>query len=492
MKQVKTPAPAKCDECGSDSRTITRRDRGRRFCVNCYQREFKRQLCPKCGNYARILRNDSTATCKACESSGPCSRCGRENRPVGKLTAYGAICNVCAGKFADTFSCAACGNESRAVHRSTGEHLKPNDKLCRKCAQKSFRTCIHCRRYRDCELDNDERPICSVCLTNQDKPCNTCGELMPAGYGNQCESCYWVRTANKRKELNSEAISNSRIRGYFNQYCLWLIETIGAKKTALRLNKDIAFFLFLQSQWAEVPDYQSLLEHHGAEGLRRLRLPIQWLDKANLISVDEQLRERFSEQSRIHNLLSTLDEESASYKMQKGYYDSLNSKNLAGNLSLRTVRLLLSPATSLLRICAPNLPSQTDLERYLENSPGQRNSLSGFIKHLNSRSSVALTMPKVIRHQVQKNREKRIEHEMAALAHSNMSMAELENAWIPLALGYFHSVSKNESRRIIAHGKLTDAPGGLNLCDGECVRFIPKMPNSVIPLRLLSHELNSE
>ncbi|BCO27329.1 hypothetical protein MIZ03_2217 [Rhodoferax lithotrophicus] len=43
-----------CDECGKDVAKIWRVHKGHKFCSTCYARVFKRRMCPKCGNFAKL------------------------------------------------------------------------------------------------------------------------------------------------------------------------------------------------------------------------------------------------------------------------------------------------------------------------------------------------------------------------------------------------------------------------------------------------------
>ena len=86
------PSSPRCDECERTGVKIVRKFRGHRYCRTCYGRMFKRKLCPKCGNFARLPVHITNAVCRSCERSRPCVRCGRTMTRVGKMTAYGPAC----------------------------------------------------------------------------------------------------------------------------------------------------------------------------------------------------------------------------------------------------------------------------------------------------------------------------------------------------------------------------------------------------------------
>ncbi|WP_311945334.1 hypothetical protein [Halomonas piscis] len=58
------------------------------------------------------------------------------------------------------------------------------------------------------------------------------------------------------------------------------MSTVGPQKAALKINHYLTFFLDLETTWQQVPNYPQLLHHFGAEGLRRVRLPMRWLHEA--------------------------------------------------------------------------------------------------------------------------------------------------------------------------------------------------------------------
>ncbi|MFX8246699.1 hypothetical protein ABTL56_19270, partial [Acinetobacter baumannii] len=66
----KTPATT-CDVCARDMPKAHKVHLEVRYCGTCYARCFKRQVCPGCGVFARLLASDLEATCTACVAKQP-------------------------------------------------------------------------------------------------------------------------------------------------------------------------------------------------------------------------------------------------------------------------------------------------------------------------------------------------------------------------------------------------------------------------------------
>jgi hypothetical protein len=81
-------------------------------------------------------------------------------------------------------------------------------------------------------------------------------------------------------------------------------------------------------------------------------------------------------------MLKALEGDPAGLRIPKGYHDTLLVDVKAGKLSLRFVRLAMTPAKApLLEIQKMGLekPDQKTVDAYLAKIPGQRAALSGFV-----------------------------------------------------------------------------------------------------------------
>ena len=260
-----------CDECGARAVRIARVYKGLRYCQTCYKRMFKRRMCLGCGNFAKLPVHLSHAVCQACERRKPCVRCRRVVKKIGKLTPDGPACNSCAPYFREPEPCEACGELSTRLSRkaSLGHDLR----VCQRCARSDHKTCEACRHHRPLVESPDGHKLCAVCLEKGDIPCPKCGQPMPAGCGKQCRTCYWTALAEARVQKDCGAFSSSALAEHFQAFGTWLIQRVGGHKAALTIHNYLEFFLEIQRKWQDIPDYETLLRHFSAAGLRRYLLP---------------------------------------------------------------------------------------------------------------------------------------------------------------------------------------------------------------------------
>ena len=468
----------RCHECDKSPVKIHREYRGHRYCGICYAREFKRRLCGGCGNYTRLLRSDPDALCRSCECNQPCCRCGKQHFATAKLTPFGPVCPVCAPKFRRKTPCDFCLTPTATITRTD-----EGETLCRRCAQQSFRTCHHCRRYRDCETDAHDKPICTVCKTSGTKTCPVCDNPMPSGYGNRCETCYWHHTATKRVEMYSQSLTTDYYRQLYRAFGRWLIKEKGPKAAALSLFKHASFFLILETPWATLPSYADLLNHLGAESLRRAKTPMAWLETTGQLVVDSVEKEANSERRRIASLIDKLPKQTISRDICDRYVAVLEQRLATKRITLRTLRLNLYPAVELLKRSMPGLPNQRTLNRFIAKSPGQRAALYGFVKFLSQHHDLALQMPAKHSTAARNNREKALEIEIAKLANAELSPADREREWIMLALCYFHGMNRTNSRRACQPNNINTLGTGFTVNIGEDSLYVPPIPKGIIPIR---------
>ena len=83
--------------------------------------------------------------------------------------------------------------------------------------------------------------------------------------------------------------------------------------------------------------------------------------------------------------------------MLEEYGDALRLRLKTGRLTLRSLRLALTPAAGLLEVAAGRQrlpPDQKTLEAFLRETPGQWAPVNGFVTHLRRTQGAELTMPK--------------------------------------------------------------------------------------------------
>lgn len=445
-----------CDECGRGMLKAHRVDAGRRFCGTCYQRVFERRQCAKCGVPARLPKGTQDAICRECVKSAPCARCGKIEYKIGKITLFGPVCNSCSVYFRPPKLVGVSVVQDEVQHASeSGRAPAPSDRG----------TCQDCRRHRSLSTSPEGRRLCPACLTVGSIPCPCCGTAMPAGRGNSCEQCYWKDTYLKRLRLDEAGLSSSKFVQLFRAFGIWLLEQVPAQKAALTIHGYFPFFYEMEKRWGEIPPYSQLLIHFTAEGLRRVRLPMRWLSETAQVMVDAQEREDASDVRRIAVIVASLPLGTPAGRVLAAYSRELQSKVAAGRVSIRTVRLALRPAASLLATCGDNgfqLPGQPALDHYLLNAPGQKASITGFVSFMNSQHAANLVI-RVDEKKTQSLRRRVLEAELVALLESERRDEEFKTEWISISLAYFHGLPRRVGKGLKGMSISVDAQGNFSV-----------------------------
>lgn len=464
------PTMKECDECGRSMTKAHRRDQGRNFCTTCYARMFKPRSCPKCGKQARLFRDDPDAVCQRCECTGkPCVRCGKTEFEIGKLTAYGPACNSCSPYFRERKPCAACGKLSSRLSRVG--RLMIDVAVCPKCQKTDHVSCSACGKVRLLEETDDGRKLCTRCREEGIIPCPTCGDTMPAGYGKECEQCYYQRLLRKRTEMDCAAFVEARMSDLFRQFGQWLGSKVGTHKAAITIHRYLDFFREIESQWGAVPAYEVLLGRYGTLALRRKELPMRFLAQRGLVMVNEEAKQEHSDRRRIAAQLERLPAESRARQILEAYQKYLMERVRVGTSTIRSARLAMNPAASLLLEAQANghqPPKQDDLVNYLANTPGQRAGVSGFVGFLRERFGAELTLPHLGDHATKKRRQK-LEAQLLTLLQSGGNGKVYARELLGTALAYFHglpkSVLKNDWEIVVQ--RFEDANGAVVQCYGK-------------------------
>ncbi|MBN6739419.1 hypothetical protein JKG47_02475 [Acidithiobacillus sp. MC6.1] len=438
-----------CDECGKRGRKITRVHHGHKYCPTCYAREFKHRLCPKCGNYARLPRMDMAAVCRRCAVDRPCLRCGKTDFRVGQVTRSGPVCNSCAKYFREAEACELCGKLSKRLTRVS--RFNHNLRLCPKCAHADHGNCQACHHHRLLVVTDDGRRLCKACLDGGMILCQECGQSMSAGRGAQCESCYWRSLLTKRIAMNRAAFAMPTMADHFERFGAWLAVTVGDNKAAITVNRYLSFFLEIEKVWQAIPDYNRLVAHFGAEGLRRVRLPMRWMRETGLVVKDTAVQAEDSEKRQIAGMLKALEGDPAGLRILKGYHDTLMVRGRAGKLSLRSVRFALAPAKALLldaRKMGLKKLDQKTVDAYLAKVPGQCAALTGFVRYLREVHSADVVVSKAKDGAAQKVRQRKLELEMLAMMQEGGEGEEFLRRWVSVGLTYFHGVPRKLNIRM--------------------------------------------
>lgn len=445
-----TPATQRCDECGKDVAQIWRVYKGHKYCSTCYSREFKRRLCPKCGNFAKLLICDPNAICQKCQVAKPCTRCGKTVYEVGKITEFGPVCGHCATYFREPEPCEVCGKPSKRLSRVS--RLGHDCRVCPSCARVDHGVCEACHRNRLLEHAEDGRMLCKTCHEQGEVPCPECEQPMPAGRGRQCEACYWRGLLEKRIEMDCAAFSAPAMVEHFRAFGEWLGKGVGYHKAAISLKRYLPFFLDIENQWKTIPEYAVLLKHFGTLRLRRVLLPMKWMQEAHLVVPDSQAKQDDSDQRRIASTLDKVGKTGKVREILDGYHQVLMLDLKDEATTLRSIRLAMMPAAALLlkgREMGRMPPDQKVLDGYLEQTPGQRAAVTGFVCYLRDKHGISIALPKANTRRRLLNRKKRLEAEMLSLMREGGEGEKFRQQWLSVALAYFYGLPICIGRHLI-------------------------------------------
>jgi len=302
---------------------------------------------------------------------------------------------------------------------------------------------------------------------------------MPAGCGKKCWTCYWTDVAVKRIRMDQAAFRVPRMAERFAEFGAWLIQKVGEHKAALTIHKYLGFFLDIEREWQDVPDYETLLKHFSAAGLRRSLLPMRWMEESGLVTPDAAAREVDSDRRRIEASLAKFPEGSRTRMILGGYHQYLMRRVETGTTTLRSARLALSPAASLLtfaEIIDRVPPDQKALEGFLRQAPGQRAALAGFVKYLHETHGAQITLPKRDSGRAYRNRRKKLEAETLALMQEGQNGGKMRPRWLGVALAYFHDLPVKTGQKIKDEDMTTDE-SGMTVRVGGNSYWIPQLPS---------------
>jgi hypothetical protein len=247
--------------------------------------------------------------------------------------------------------------------------------------------------------------------------------------------------------------------GAFAEFGAWLLQQAGPRPAALRIHRYLPFFLEMERSWGAIPSYPALVEHFGVEGLRRFRLATRWLEEEKGVLKKPRPALEDAEKRQVETLLAAFPTSTVAGRCLQGYKVYLMERVENRKTSLRSVRLAMRPAVSLLAAADPQggrLPDQAALERYLLRAPGQRMALTGFLVFL--RYSYGLNLrPVVDAEGAARLRRRELEKELIRLA-AGHAPSDPET-WVRLALEYFHGLRL--SRKALRKAVLREEDGGL-------------------------------
>ena len=236
-----------------------------------------------------------------------------------------------------------------------------------------------------------------------------------------------------------------------------------ARHEGLEIDVFWSFFTELHQAWARIPSYVELLHHFGAEGLRRVRLPMRWLHEEKGVEPDHLAKRIDSEKRRIQACLNSVPSTSLSERVLQTYWQQLETRIEAGKTSHTSARLALRAAAALLLATdreGQRLPQQGDVDNYFRAVPGQAASVTGFANFLNRQYATTLA-PRVDEKRIRKRRKEKLARTMMEMTKFADQGEEWSEQWIVTAMEYFHD--KKVSKKSLRHHSIERSRGGLQV-----------------------------
>lgn len=463
-----------CDSCGKCVVNIKKKYKGKKFCATCYARVFSKRLCLGCGEFARLPKNDDEARCNECIKKQPCIRCNLSNKPIGKLTEYGPVCNSCSVYFRAIESCERCGKLSQKLTRVT--RFNDDLRVCPKCASRDYETCPSCHKYRLLELTLSGLKVCKKCQDQPEKQCLNCDAKIAAGCGDLCDSCYWHKNLWFKAKQNLNVFESNYLKNIYVQYIEWLENKVGANKAALYISKHTHFFVQTESLWNDsVPTAHQLLVALRSSGLRKFELVVLWLHEQLGIQIPVDKKNDVSEIDQLEKLIASLPQPSLGFETISAYKKQLENKIIRGKTSIRSARLAIKPAVALMMHMnqgCDQLPNLKNVKSYLAEYSGQAAALTGYINFLNENYDTSIDYLALKKSEFLNQKQKEnLERVIVKLASLNDPENVLE--WVKVGLQYFHQLSYVEVLKVTFEMILKEDSGITVLYRGQSY-WLPK------------------
>ncbi len=385
-----------CDLCSCECGRWKFRYRGEIYCRKCFHEHFELLECTRCRRRKYIhYKTKPTPVCKRCAAKDqPCIRCKRDVEKLGRITKYGVVCASCARYFLTPKKCSKCGVFAKNVfNRTASGDAVP---LCDACYRKTLPICTKCRRHQKAHIfDATGKPVCARCAEG-DATCRQCGKPFPRGRGKICKECSSTNGLRDKTAFAKSALSE-HIGTLFEAFSRYLLHKRG---TAFASHRILYFFPFFQEidrymldKKGTFPTFEEFLNHFSVAHTKKYLTAMRFFESERLIVRDRKIQALFSELDMIERYLRTFEENSRFYHVVQHYYRHLYDKQLCGDIGVRTLRLSLATAIKYLRyrsLFDEGATEQRILDGYLWCFPGQRNSLSGFIRFYNKNHGMSL------------------------------------------------------------------------------------------------------
>ena len=465
-----------CHGCNQSVSFIKKRYKGKKYCSTCYARIFKSRRCSSCGDFARLPRSDEQAICNECIKKQPCIRCNQSNKPIGKLTEYGMVCNSCSVYFRPIEPCERCGTPSQKLTRIS--RFNDDLRVCPKCSTRDYETCPSCKKHRLLEPDASGKRTCKKCRDKPQKSCKACQCIIAAGCSDLCADCYWHKNLWNKFDQNQKAFESSYLKQQYENYTDWLEKKVGAHKAALYINKHIHFFLKTEMHWNQsVPTPIQLLSVLRSSGLRKFELVMQWLEEVHDIRIDMDNKKSCSERDQMEKLVQSILQPSLAYDVVLEYKNKLEEKIKRGDTSIRSARLAVKPAVALMLSIgqeSTQLPNLEHIKAYLADYSGQAAALTGFVNFLNENYGTSIDYLKLKKSAFLRTKQKqKLEKAIVGLTQTDLSNSEELIDWVRNGLRYFHQLPYIDTLKIKIE-MITEIDDGFTVIFNKQSYWLPK------------------
>jgi len=173
---------------------------------------------------------------------------------------------------------------------------------------------------------------------------------------------------------------------------------------------------------------------------------MRFLDESGFIHIDQAKRIENSETRKISQIVDSFNG-SPQYQFVLNHYRMLLLNQVENDsLSIRTARLYLRAAASLMEKAIGFPPSQNDIQRYLNKKPGQKASLTRFVSYVNSEWDIELGIPLIKRKKQRSGNltsEKRL---IRLLKTAGESASYNDERILAAAMEYYHGIPEKMFR----------------------------------------------
>ncbi len=418
------------------------------YCKQCFIDHFEINECAKCGENKYIwYQLKETPLCKICEiKDEPCIRCGREIERFGKIMKEGPVCASCSKYFREEKQCMVCFKYSREVaNRNIDGSTQPT---CTSCYNKTLPTCSGCQRKRESySCDSEGRTLCKKC-SEGDRVCLSCENTFPAGRGRICQECSSKNGLLKKVDLAKKDLS-AAFADHFENFSLWLSQ----KRCSQFASHHVLYYLpwfkkldGLAGKLNRTPKYTDVVLVFSVAQTRQYLLATRYLDETDIIAIDKDTQKIHADLDMIDRYLAAFSKNTGLGKMILAYHAYLEKKHKTGKLSIRSMRLALTPAVRFFQYCiygTEGKPSQELLDSYLWCFYGQKSALTGFTLFLNREFRYSFSIKDIYRPVFERPRSSRkyLEHRFLSMFRKEDSLNENEyEAFLRISIGYLHRI----------------------------------------------------